>query len=86
MKNVFGRFVRTAKKTSKLFSADPFGQLKNQQNTSFSHDRAESQSKRRAGSQSKRRAGSQSKRRAGGHSERADTYNKLRKIREKIAK
>ena len=30
-KNVFGRSVRTAKKPWKMFSADPFGQLKNLQ-------------------------------------------------------
>ena len=80
-----------------MFSADPFGQLKNLQKCfrqirsdsrkisktpGFSHDRAGSQSKRRAGSQSKRRAGSQSKRR-GSHSERANTSKKLRKKHQK---
>ena len=76
-KNVFGRSVRTAKKPSKIFSADPFGRLKNIQKyfrqirsdsrktcrkPGFSHDPAGRYSKRRAGCQSKRPAWSHSER------------------------
>ena len=83
--------VQTTKKPSKMFSAGPFGQLKNLQKCfrqirsdsrktsktpGFSHDRAGSQSKRRAGSQSKRRAGSQSKRRAGSQSKRTENFKR----------
>ena len=76
-KNVFGISIPTAKKPSKMFSADPFRRLKNLQKCfrqihsdsrktcrkrSFSHDQAGSHSKRWAGCQSKRWAGSHSER------------------------